>query len=566
MSEVAPSSLEAPLLVSERSDQAFQRDSSKQGGRSGICALSRAPIPRCVALLSLLGLVCFVALDGRVGRSPITSTAVAPLNLAGVSGLAWDLFSWLFFLAVVAGCVIGGALALQGAVVKGVTAAIEHFDRDYLGVDVDIGAMSFNAFTGRLQIQNLEVHNPEGYSPKGLLRAANFVIDLDVVRTIRTLGREFEIVQLTAKRIEANLEFNGYLWGKSNAMTIIETLKNSTVGAKGAIEPVYDYWHARNNEHTFHCEPAWPGEVKSDVQFFAYTEQAPNTEPVHDFWHCYYQEHVFRMGEAQSMLEKKGEDVHFYAFKDQAPDTEPVYEFWHTVNKEHTLHFEPAWPLEEKGELRFYAYRTDPLGKSRAAVNKPVLKPVYDFWHSGMGQHSFHFLPAWGGERESNIMFYAYDKNVEGTEAVWDFWHEPSSKKRFHIGEPREGEVKRSPLFYVHTSEVADTEPVHEFYHEKNNEYNLHFGEPWGGEEKRDIVFYAHREDPADKRKSKMFLRKVNLDDIKAQSSTKLAGMRVSIDDMKYQDFSEQFQTSDPKKLVEVLLNELFGSVSVGLG
>merc|ERR1712093_524304 len=103
------------------------------------------------------------------------------------------------------------------------------------------------------------------------------------------------------------------------------------------------------------------------------------------------------MGEPWSLTEWKGH-VQFYAFSEQVPGTEPVYDFWHVGNEEHTFHFLPAWDREEKGSIQFYAYREDPSGKHKIQVNAPTFKPVYDFWHSGQGQHQFHFLPAWGGE------------------------------------------------------------------------------------------------------------------------------------------------------------------------
>jgi len=289
---------------------------------------------------------------------------------------------------------------------------------------------------------------------------------------------------------------------------------------------------------------------------------------VYHFWNHYYQEHDFRMGDTQSMMERKGDNPVFYLFKEQAPGTEPVFCYWHPGNKEHTIHFDPAWAMEEKQgeEARFYAYRKDPTGKSSASVGKAKILPVYDFWHKGQCQHTFHFLPKWGGESEKSIQFYCYDKQVDGTQPVWDFWHAESGKKRFHLGDPAEGETKRSPLFYVFTEQASGTEPVYQFYHEFNNEYNLHFGEPWEGEEKREVMFYAYREDPAEKKKMKIFLKKVSLNEIKAAATVKGVGMNLKIDDMNYEDFTELFECTTPKAIVMSLLGELWKKISFGLG
>merc|ERR1712113_237502 len=104
------------------------------------------------------------------------------------------------------------------------------------------------------------------------------------------------------------------------------------------------------------------------------------------------------------------------------------------------------------------------------------------------------------------------------------------------------------------------------FYHEGNNEYNLHFGDPWKGEVQVKVAFFAFKEDPAEKNKMRLFLSKVNLSDITATSSTKLAAVNVNIDNMQYADFSQQFKTTNASQIVHALMNELFGKVSVGLG
>uniref|UniRef100_A0A7S0A0G7 Uncharacterized protein n=1 Tax=Pyrodinium bahamense TaxID=73915 RepID=A0A7S0A0G7_9DINO len=470
---------------------------------------------------------------------------------------------WLTTLLLVVALVPAAALLLQLVLVKAAKAALEQFDREYLGVDVVIGYLSFNAFKGRLQVADLKVHNPAGYSGEYMLEAKNFVFDLDMRRTLGSLGREVEVSELTVQGITANLEFAGLVYGKSNVSTILEHIKNATKQKQGDIQPVYNFWHEGNGEHTFHREPAWPGEEQKGAQFYAHATQAPGTEPVYDFWHSWYREHTFRMGDGEPCsMEWKG-NVHFYAFPEQAANTEPVYEFWHVGNKEHTLHFLPAWDREEVGEVKFYAYRRDPTSKAKETEFEAALKPVYDFWHSGQGQHQFHFLPAWGGERKGKAQFYAFTKQVPGTEPVYDFYIQAKNKKTFHLGPPREGEEKYSALFWVYTQPVQGTLPVYEFWHEGNQEYNLHCGEPWEGEEKREVQFYAFRQDPA--KKKKIFLRNVALQKVKAKSKTRLLGASVNLEDMRYDDFSSEFDACTPDALVSSLLNELFGKVSVGM-
>merc|ERR1712113_686589 len=113
------------------------------------------------------------------------------------------------------------------------------------------------------------------------------------------------------------------------------------------------------------------------------------------------------MAPAWSSLEWQGGEQ-FYAFREQVEGTEPVYDFWHVGNQEHTFHFLPAWDREEQGDIQFYAYNQDPSSKAALQNMKASLKPVHAFWHRSQGQHQFHFLPAWGGEKQGTIQFYAY--------------------------------------------------------------------------------------------------------------------------------------------------------------
>jgi len=454
------------------------------------------------------------------------------------------------------------ALLLQLILVKVAAAVVEKFDKDYLGVDVDIGYLSFNAFKGRLQVQDVTITNPPGYPGPFMLKIDNFVLDLDMRRTCLSLGKAVEVDELTGQGITAHLEFDGLLYGKSNVTTVLDTLKAAQKQNKGDIQPVYSFWHPSNGEHTFHFDPAWGGEDKLGCQFYAHKTQAEGTQPVYGFWNSWYREHTFRLGDDAecSLLDWRG-DVQFYAFPKEAPHAEPVHEFWHVGNKEHTLHFMPAWDREEAGPVRFYAYRRDPTGNSKGDELKAVLKPVYDFWHRGQKQHQFHFLPAWGGERKGKIHFYALSKKEKGTVAVCDFYNKEKNKKTFHTGDPRPGEEKYSQLFWVHPTPVSGTEPVYEFWHEGNQEYNIHMGNPWPGEEKKEVMFYAYREDPSADRR--VFVRKVQLQKIKANSSTRMLGASVSLDDLTYDDFSTEFEAVTPSAIVENMLNLVFSKVSI---
>jgi len=509
------------------------------------------------------------AANGSQLPLPTTTTTLElllpPTTNLGVTSAAVSFLGFVFSLAIGTTCFVGCVAGLQYTVVKAVEAGIERFDRDYLGTDIEIGEMHFNIFTGRLEVDALEMKNPEGFSDKGVVKAAHFVFDIDMMKTIASRFHEVEITELVVEGITANLEFDGYFSGKSNVQTVLDFLNNADLRVEGHIQPVYCFWHAGNHEHTFHCAPAWPGEVVGDQVFFAPLHEVPHSKPVYDFWSFTQREHIFRMGEQHSMLEKKGSEPVFYAFETMVPGTEPVYQFWHPGNKEHTIHFEPAWPMEEKGDLLFFAYREHPDGASKARRKAATkFEPVCDFWHSGMQQHTFHMKPAWGGEKLGKVQFYAHTKHEDGLVPVNDYWHEASRRKRFHTGDARKGEEKRSPLFWVHETQVTGTEPVFEFFHEKHNEYNIHMGPPWQGEVKQRIAFYAHREVPSMFRDLRINLRRVELIDITATSSTRLAGMKINLGSLGFLNFSEQFQVFDAQSIVSVMVKQLFGKVSLG--
>merc|ERR1712039_784412 len=54
----------------------------------------------------------------------------------------------------------------------------------------------------------------------------------------------------------------------------------------------------------------------------------------------------------------------------------PVYEYWHKGNQEYNLHTGKPWGGEVKGEIQFYAYRTDPAADRRYFLKKVALKQI----------------------------------------------------------------------------------------------------------------------------------------------------------------------------------------------
>eukprot|EP00913_Durusdinium_trenchii_P021803 g20486.t1 len=51
-------------------------------------------------------------------------------------------------------------------------------------------------------------------------------------------------------------------------------------------------------------------------------------------------------------------------------------------------------------------------------------------------KHTFHAGEAWPNEDKKDVMFYAFQDQVKGTEPVYDFWNSKDKEHTFHFGEP----------------------------------------------------------------------------------------------------------------------------------
>mmetsp|Transcript_219 Transcript_219/g.322 ORF Transcript_219/g.322 Transcript_219/m.322 type:complete len:765 (-) Transcript_219:2068-4362(-) len=122
------------------------------------------------------------------------------------------------------------------------------------------------------------------------------------------------------------------------------------------------------------------------------------------------------------------------------------------------------------------------------------LMPIFDFWHDGNKDHTFHFGDPWEGEMKGILQYYAYPVQVEGTEPVFSFINEEIMDYTFHFGDPWPDEIKLKIEFYAFPGQVAglDLQPIYSYWHEGDNSHTFHFGEAWDGEVKEErIVFYA---------------------------------------------------------------------------
>lgn len=129
-------------------------------------------------------------------------------------------------------------LLLQFLVNKEAVKLIEAYDRDYLGVDVNIGRVRLNVFFGTFSVHNLVVHNPAGFQTDYLLQVKKAYIDVNMLRLLRTLRsdcREIEITKFIMNDVDIIIEKMGVIGDNTNIKTVIDTLegpekKESTSG------------------------------------------------------------------------------------------------------------------------------------------------------------------------------------------------------------------------------------------------------------------------------------------------------------------------------------------------
>lgn len=445
----------------------------------------------------------------------------------------------------------------------------------HLGVAVELDDFRFNLCKGRLQVEGGKVHNPPGFRNPELLTVDSLCFDLDVCGTLKSRFSSIEIEQLTMEGIHVLVEKPGGLLSRqpSNVQTVLDHLDKVTGKDDGPkeIEPVYDFYHTKNTAHSYHFLPAWGGEARRNAEFYAHTRQVDGAEPVYAFWHKASSSRRFHMGAAeQGEVRRK---AHFFAFPQEMPGTEPVYAYWYVGGghqKKQRLHFGEARDDEEQeGKLVFYAYRTDPSGKSSALSKAvPVIKGVRGCLNVTTRKHTVHFSPPWRHERLGKVLFEAYDLQARGTEPVYAFWHKGRREFTFHTGAAWDGEERKGLQFHAYTTQVKGTEPVHAFWNQRNQEHTFHMGKPWGaGETKGEVVFYAYPHKKNKKEPPAIILRKVCLNDISMGASKGTAfGLKLKITDVQYEDFADETGAYKAKEVAKKLIRDIIHNVHFHIG
>lgn len=88
--------------------------------------------------------------------------------------------------------------------------AIEHFDQDIVGVDINFGSMDVNARLGTVEVHNLTIGNPKGYWSDYFLHAESVLVDIDMEAYVTSFGKKIIIEELSFKDVSACWERGFY--------------------------------------------------------------------------------------------------------------------------------------------------------------------------------------------------------------------------------------------------------------------------------------------------------------------------------------------------------------------
>lgn len=87
-----------------------------------------------------------------------------------------------------------------------VRAGFHNFDRRILGVRTDIRSLTVHPLDGFVDVEGLEINNPDGYSSPYLLKARTVMVDLDMPLLVRSGFKVISIQNLIFQDVHAILE------------------------------------------------------------------------------------------------------------------------------------------------------------------------------------------------------------------------------------------------------------------------------------------------------------------------------------------------------------------------
>lgn len=116
---------------------------------------------------------------------------------------------------------------MLGSLVKSM---VERFDSSVLGVEVELGSMSIDPATGRIEVDGLTVFNPEGWSSAYLLHADRVVVDVEMEKLLYSFGKELHLEELVLDGVDVIYEKGLTTSNLHDLLEMLET--NSTSSAE----------------------------------------------------------------------------------------------------------------------------------------------------------------------------------------------------------------------------------------------------------------------------------------------------------------------------------------------
>jgi len=117
---------------------------------------------------------------------------------------------------------------MLGSMVKSILA---NFDSSTLGVKVELGALSIDPSTGRIEVEGLTVGNPEGWSSEYLLHADRVIVDVEMEKLLYSFGKELHMEELIFDGVDVIYE-KGLT--TSNLNDLLKKLESDSGSAKAA--------------------------------------------------------------------------------------------------------------------------------------------------------------------------------------------------------------------------------------------------------------------------------------------------------------------------------------------
>lgn len=104
---------------------------------------------------------------------------------------------------------------------RSIKAGIQKFDKKVLGVDIEVGQLTVNPFDGYVDCEHLIIFNPPGYTSPHLLKAEKVLLDIEMLKLIKSATQKISVEKLVFKDITAVYEKK---WGTSNVQDVLDFL------------------------------------------------------------------------------------------------------------------------------------------------------------------------------------------------------------------------------------------------------------------------------------------------------------------------------------------------------